>query len=91
MGCSGDKGFKNDGVMTGDGFAQSIGFDNDGGLTVDSCARVSMEQVLIAASITWGAQGSALTRDLINDGGLTVDGQSTLSMEQDMRLLLSHG
>ena len=91
MGCSGDKGFKNDGVLTGDGFAQSSGFDNGGGLTVDSCARVSMEQVLIAASITWGAQGSALTRDLITDGGLTVDGQSTLSMEQDMRLLLSHG
>ena len=40
-----------------------------------------MEQVLFAASITWGDQGSALVRDLIIDGGLTAEGLSTLSME----------
>lgn len=33
-----------------------------------------MEQVLFAASLTWGEQGSTLVRDLINDGGLIVDG-----------------
>ena len=33
-----------------------------------------MEQVLFAASLTWGEQGSAPVRDLINDGGLIVDG-----------------
>ena len=56
MGCSGDQGFKNDGDLTRDvsgvltdELAVTSGLDNGGGLTVESRATVSMEQVLFAA------------------------------------------